>query len=133
MKNKFIFGGIIITVFMVVMIVLLTQSSIQYEENFQKIKSSDRSYKATGAWVREKNHYYDRDNRAFSFYMADAHGTELKVVYNGSIPNNFETAQSVVVTGRYRNGVFEAKDILTKCPSKYEGQYDAEKKKNASL
>jgi cytochrome c-type biogenesis protein CcmE len=133
MKSKFIFGGIIISVFMVVMIVLLTQSSIQYEENFQKIKASDRSFKATGAWVKEKNHLYDKQNRTFSFYMADAHGTELKVVYNGTMPNNFESAQSVVVTGHYRDGVFEARDILTKCPSKYEGQYDVEKKKNASL
>ena len=47
---------------------------------------------------------------------------EMKVIYEGTIPNNFETAKSVVVTGQYQNGYFHAKDILTKCPSKYEEQ-----------
>ena len=46
----------------------------------------------------------------------------MRVVYEGTIPNNFESATSVVVTGKYQNGYFHAKDILTKCPSKYEEQ-----------
>ena len=49
-------------------------------------------------------------------------GNEMKVIYEGAMPNNFESATSVVVTGSYRNGYFHAKDILTKCPSKYEEQ-----------
>ena len=44
----------------------------------------------------------------------------MKVVFDGTIPNNFETATSVVVTGRYEDGYFHAKEILTKCPSKYQ-------------
>ena len=54
--------------------------------------------------------------------MTDEKGNEMKVVYEGTIPNNFETAKSVVVTGKYTDGYFHAKDILTKCPSKYENQ-----------
>ena len=50
----------------------------------------------------------------------DDNGNEMKVIYEGTIPNNFESAQSVVVTGKYKEGYFHAKDILTKCPSKYE-------------
>ena len=52
--------------------------------------------------------------------MTDENGNEMKVIFEGTIPNNFETATSVVVTGKYKDGYFHAKDILTKCPSKYE-------------
>jgi cytochrome c-type biogenesis protein CcmE len=52
--------------------------------------------------------------------MQDESGTEMKVVFEGTMPNNFETATSVVVTGQYKENYFHARDILTKCPSKYE-------------
>lgn len=124
MKNKYIFGGVIVTVFLGLMIFLFTQSNIQYENDFTKIMSKDKTFKATGAWVKAKSYKVDRENNTFSFYMADDKGVEMKVVYSGTIPNNFESATSVVVTGQYKDGKFVAKDILTKCPSKYEQQYE---------
>ena len=120
MKNKYIFGGIIILLFLVVMGYLFTQSNIKYESNFMNVMSSDKTVKATGSWVKEKSYQMDKAQNTFSFFMRDENGREMKVVYEGVIPNNFETATSVVVTGSYRNGYFHAKDILTKCPSKYQ-------------
>lgn len=122
MKNKYIFGGVIVSVFLFLMIYLLTQSNIQYENDFTKVMSKDKTVKATGSWVKEKSYQLDKENKTFTFYMADQSGNQMKVVYSGTIPNNFESAVSVVVTGRYHNGYFHAKEILTKCPSKYEGQ-----------
>lgn len=122
MKNKYIFGGIIVAVFLFIMILLLTQSNIKYENDFIKVMSNNKQVKATGSWVKEKNYELDKEKRTFSFYMADQSGTQMKVVYDGTIPNNFESAVSIVVTGKYQNGYFHAKDILTKCPSKYEEQ-----------
>jgi len=122
MKNKYIFGGVIVAVFLFLMIYLLTQSNIQYENDFTKVMVKDKTVKATGSWVKEKNYELNKENRTFTFYMADQSGTQMKVVYQGTIPNNFESAVSVVVTGKYQNGYFHAKDILTKCPSKYEEQ-----------
>ena len=122
MKNKYIFGGFIIVVFLGLMIYLFTQSNIQYQDDFTQVVKTDKTVKATGSWVKEKNYSIDKVNKTFSFYMIDVNGNEMKVVYDGTIPNNFETATSVVVTGKYQNGYFHAKDILTKCPSKYEGQ-----------
>lgn len=127
MKSKYIFGGIIVTVFLGLMAYLFTQSNIRYEEDFAKVKTIDKTVKATGAWVKEKSYEIDKVNKTFSFYMADPQGVELKVIYEGSIPNNFETASSVVVTGKYENGNFYARDILTKCPSKYEEEYEEQK------
>ena len=123
MKNKYLFGGFIIVVFLGIMVYLFTQTSIQYENDFSKILTSKRSVKATGVWVKEKNYNIDKQNKLFSFYMKDSKGVELKVVYKGTIPNNFESSTSVVVTGKYQDGIFVANDILTKCPSKYEEKY----------
>lgn len=122
MKSKYLFGGAIIVIFLGLMAYLFTQSNIQYESNFQKVMTKDRTVKATGSWVKDKNYEINKEKRTFSFYLQDENGTEMKVIYNGTIPNNFESARSVVVTGKYENGYFHAKDILTKCPSKYEGE-----------
>jgi cytochrome c-type biogenesis protein CcmE len=122
MKNKYVFGGFIIVIFLSIMIYLFTQSNIQYQDDFSQVMNTTKIVKATGSWVKEKNYDVNRKENTFSFFMADGKGNEMKVVYNGSIPNNFETASSVVVTGKYVNGYFHAKDILTKCPSKYEDQ-----------
>lgn len=124
MKSKYIFGGFIIVVFLVIMGYLFTQTNIKYENDFAKIINSDKTIKATGAWVKEKRYYIDNEKNLFSFFMVDNHGVEIKVVYNGAIPNNFESSTSVVVTGKYVNGVFQASEILTKCPSKYETQFE---------
>ncbi len=120
MKNKYLFGGVIIVVFLGLMGYLLTQSNIKYEDNFQNVMSIDKTVKATGSWDKAKNYDIDKQKRTFSFFLVDQHGNEMKVVYDGTIPNNFESAQSVVVTGRYEDGYFHAKEILTKCPSKYQ-------------
>jgi cytochrome c-type biogenesis protein CcmE len=122
MKNKYVFGGIIIAVFLVLMGYLFTQSNIEYVDDFNEVMSTEKTVKATGSWVKEKNYEIDNQNKTFSFFMADDHGKQMKVIYEGAIPNNFESATSVVVTGKYENGYFHAKDILTKCPSKYEEQ-----------
>ncbi|MGA9407916.1 MAG: cytochrome c maturation protein CcmE, partial [Bacteroidota bacterium] len=53
---------------------------------------------------------------------------EAKVVLDGAKPNNFELATSVVAKGRYKDGYFHATELLTKCPSKYQGDAEAVKK-----
>jgi cytochrome c-type biogenesis protein CcmE len=120
MKNKYIFGGIIIALFLGIMGYLFTQSNIKYESDFSVVKTTDKTVKATGSWVKEKRYEMNSETKTFTFYMVDANGNEMKVVYEGAMPNNFESATSVVVTGTYKNGYFHAKDILTKCPSKYQ-------------
>jgi cytochrome c-type biogenesis protein CcmE len=120
MKSKYIFGSIIVGVFLALMIYLFTKSNIQYETDFTKVMAKHRVVKATGSWVKEKSYSIDKENRTFSFFMKDSKGVEMKVVCNGSVPNNFETATSIVVTGEYKNGFFQAREILTKCPSKYQ-------------
>ena len=54
--------------------------------------------------------------------------TILPVVYRGVAPDTLKTGESVVAEGRLdQGGVFQADNILVKCPSKYEQQDTATK------
>jgi cytochrome c-type biogenesis protein CcmE len=122
MSKKYIFGGGIIVVFLGIMIYLFTQTNISYEADFQKIMASTKTVKATGSWIKERSYQIDKEKNLVVFYMKDHLGTELKVLFTGTLPNNFESSISLVVTGKYKEGNFYATDILTKCPSKYQEQ-----------
>lgn len=75
-----------------------------------------------GTWVKESGMSYDSDKNIFRFSLQDEHGKIIPVELTGSKPNNFEIAISVVVKGHIENGTMKASNVLTKCPSKYEGQ-----------
>ena len=54
------------------------------------------------------------------FVMSDG-VSSLSVEYHGIVPDTFVDLADVVVEGRMReDGVFEATELLAKCPSKYE-------------
>lgn len=59
------------------------------------------------------------------FVLKDIDGksaARVKVVYKGSVPDQFKVGRHVVVDGALRNDVFvaEAGSMVTKCPSKYQ-------------
>lgn len=54
-----------------------------------------------------------------SFIAVDTLGKSVKVVYHNAKPDNFEMSEKLVLKGKYQDGLFECKDIQTKCPSKY--------------
>lgn len=65
---------------------------------------------------------YDEQNN-WTFNVQDHDGTTLKIVHPTK-PGNFEDAISVAATGRYNaeKDIFEAEQLLVKCPSKYQEQ-----------
>lgn len=44
----------------------------------------------------------------------------LAVLYGGVVPDVFNNGVQVVVEGHLQNGVFQASDLLAKCPSKFQ-------------
>lgn len=58
--------------------------------------------------------------RAGAVLPASAASAKLPVRYNGILPDMFADGRDVIVEGRVVDGVFEAKSLLTTCPSKYE-------------
>ena len=59
------------------------------------------------------------------FVMHDRDNTQLvlTVTYQGTLPDAFKEGTDAVAEGKLNpNGVFEASQIIVKCPSKYEPQ-----------
>ena len=67
MKNKYIFGGVIVTVFLVLMVYLFTQSNIKYENDFSNVMQKEKTVKATGSWVKSKSYEYNKISYEFFF------------------------------------------------------------------
>ncbi len=61
------------------------------------------------------------------FIVTDDEGTMIPVVYSGPVPDTFQEEADVVVEGELTtDGVFEATNLLAKCPSKYEPKAEGE-------
>jgi len=127
MNKKFIIGFFIIAVFLAVGFFAFMDSKIEYA-NFQTAVQSHKTCQVKGAWIKDKETRFDANTNQFIFYMKDENNTEMKVILDGAKPNNFEMAENVVAKGKVKDGYFHAKEVLTKCPSKYEGQGEDVKK-----
>jgi cytochrome c-type biogenesis protein CcmE len=56
------------------------------------------------------------------FRVRDIEGSaSVRVVYRGSLPDQFKSGRDIALKGRLRNGVFVGTPgtLVTKCPSKY--------------
>lgn len=63
-----------------------------------------------------------------TFTALDTMGNKIEVVYHNSKPTDMEKSERLVLKGKVENGVFECKDILLKCPSKYKDDANANAK-----
>jgi len=120
-QARLITGIIIVVVFLVVGFMSFMDSKIEYV-HFNEAKNRMRTVEVKGQWVKDKDAKFDVGTNQFTFYMKDDDATEMKVIFDGAKPNNFEVAEAVVVKGKMKGDYFHAKDILTKCPSKYEAK-----------
>lgn len=127
MKIKIIVAAVVIVAFLVFGAVSFMDSNVEYTD-FAKAEKTSKKVQVKGVWVKEKETQFDAKAGQFIFYMIDDNSREEKVVLDGAKPNNFELATSVVAKGRYKDGYFHANELLTKCPSKYEGDATAMKK-----
>ncbi len=127
MKAKIIVAAVVIVAFIIFGAVSFLDSNVEYTD-FAKAEKTAKKVQVKGEWVKEKETQFDAKAGQFSFYMRDDSQREAKVVLDGAKPNNFELAKSVVAKGRFKDGYFHATELLTKCPSKYEGDAAAVKK-----
>lgn len=125
MKKRYVIGGVIVVAFLIIGGLSFLNSSVEYA-TLRKAEESGKKVQVTGKWVQEMSTNYDTKNNVFTFYMRDEEDRVARVEFTGAKPNNFDIATSVVAKGRYENGVFKASEVLTKCPSKYEGNPDGE-------
>lgn len=121
MKPRYLIAGVIAAALAVVGYLALDSSSVEYAD-VERAERLGKTVQVVGTWVKEEGSSYDNQSNIFRFTMKDEKGRRIPVELNGAKPNNFEIAVSVVVKGRIENGVMKASNVLTKCPSKYEGQ-----------
>lgn len=91
---------------------------------FDSAKSAHGKVKVIGELALDKEMVYnpEKDPNYFSFYARDEEGGESQVVFIGEKPQDFERTEQVVMTGKFKDGVFVATEMLTKCPSKYKDE-----------
>ncbi|MBI3005012.1 MAG: cytochrome c maturation protein CcmE [Ignavibacteriales bacterium] len=126
MKPKIVIGVLVIMAGVILGSVSFLESNVEYMD-FAAAEKSHKKVQVKGEWVKNHESRFDAEKAQFVFYMKDDNNRVEKVILEGAKPNNFELATSVVAKGVYREGYFHATDVLTKCPSKYEGDAEAVK------
>ena len=119
---KWIVGGIVVALAVGYLVFVAASGSAAYYVTIQEIQEqgpSQRNVRVAGNIVGESILWEPRNLR-LEFDIVDETG-KMAVVYNGSRPDMFRDEAEVVVEGKLSpDGIFEARTIMLKCPSKYE-------------
>jgi len=107
-----------------VAIIIYGSKDVSTYASFADATQNTGSVKISGQLDLEHDVVYDieKDANSFSFYMKDGDNVSKKVILNKPKPQDFERAESVVVTGKMQEDTFMASEILMKCPSKYKDE-----------
>ena len=129
MKKIHIIGIIVIAVALGVIVSTISNSST-YAPFSEASQHPGSTFHVVGKLNKAKPFIYNPETNAnlFGFYLVDNAGTEHKVLYNGTKPQDFERSEQIVVIGKMDGDDFHCSQILMKCPSKYNGnQQDVNK------
>jgi len=121
-KKSYIIGGILVVSAMV-MAMYSFQSTLTSYVTVSEAKASKRPVQVAGIVVTGTDRY-DLERNNLIFVLREDGGDQMQVEYDGPRPGNFDNVTKVVAIGRYepKKQVFMAKELLVKCPTKYEGR-----------
>jgi cytochrome c-type biogenesis protein CcmE len=99
-----------------------------------EVRAQEKSLKGRDVWMAgtlepatHKVRSVRGQRQEHKFYLKHR-GARIEVRYTGSMPQNAKPGRQLVVLGKVKgNGLFRAREIRTKCPSKYKSQYEARK------
>jgi len=123
-QSKFIIGGVIIVAVVVYLIFSSIGGSTAYYLTVGELKAQGadalgKTVRVTGI-VDGDTIEWDERNLDLRFDIVDESG-RLAVAYHGIRPDMFQADAEAVVEGTLTaGGLFEASNLLLKCPSKYE-------------
>jgi cytochrome c-type biogenesis protein CcmE len=121
---KFVLGGVVVAVVIGVLIATSFSGSTSDYLSVAEIKAlgadQARDSRVAGEIVPDSVNYSTRELH-LTFAIQDDTG-DLAISYHGPQPDMLVDAVEAVVVGKYDvgNQVFEAEELLMKCPSKYE-------------
>ncbi len=119
MRPRLIFGIAGIIVFTALVMVNFSQSISSYVDFEEATGMSGDNIHVVGTWDSSRPAEFSNETMTFTFYMKDEAGNSRRVTYPRPKPNNFEQADQIVVIGEMRGDTFVSRDMLVKCPSKY--------------
>ena len=121
-KKAHIIGGVFI-IFAVGLALNAFRSALTPYVTVTEAKTYGRAVQVAGMTVKGSDRY-DLDTNKLVFTLREDGGAKMVVEYDGARPGNFDDATKIVAIGRYEKekAVFEARELLVKCPTKYEGR-----------
>jgi len=136
-RNKFLLGAGIIVASVIFLIASGVKETGVYfltpTELVSKVEADPTFYDVgikVGAKVVPGSIRRDDAARRVDFAVSDG-SKQFEVTYTGIVPDTFTDANDieVIVEGKYgRDGVFRATEVLAKCGSRYEAEYEKSKK-----
>ncbi|MBI2305043.1 MAG: cytochrome c maturation protein CcmE [Chloroflexi bacterium] len=122
-RRRFLIVGALVVLALAYMMYMAFESAATYWLTVGELMAQgDAVY---DQWVRvggkvDQNIQWDGAKLKMEFTITDdKSGKSLPVVYQGVVPDAFQPGADVVLEGRYTGGVFQAKNLMAKCPSKY--------------
>ena len=120
MKVKLIVAVVIVVAFAAWAFSSFTSSMTSYV-SFGEAQKRPQRVQVMGA-IDHGKVVWDVDRKLLTFPITDTAGVTMLVRYTGTMPGNFGQATHAVCVGKYSGQVFEAEQLLIKCPSKYQGE-----------
>jgi cytochrome c-type biogenesis protein CcmE len=125
-KRSYIIGAVVIALAMV-MAMYSFKSTLTSYVRVSEAKVSKRPVQVAGLVVKGSKRY-ELESNSLIFTLREDGGDEMVVQYGGSKPANFDDVTKIVAIGKYepKRQVFSAKELLVKCPTKYEARVRGE-------
>jgi cytochrome c-type biogenesis protein CcmE len=119
MRPRVVFGIVGIVLFTSLVMFNFSQSISSYVDFEQAAQLEGENIHVIGVWDSTQPSGFSTQTMTFTFYMTDESGNSRRVVYPRPKPNNFEQADQIVVVGHMQGDTFVSRNMLVKCPSKY--------------
>lgn len=121
MKRIHIITLVMIAIAIAYMLVTMSKDLTTYDTIASARQKQGKYIHLIAKLDRTKDVEYDpiKDPNFLAFYAVDSLGGQTKVVYHSTKPPELEMSERIVLKGKMTGDVFECKEILLKCPSKY--------------
>ncbi len=132
MKRTHIIALILIAIAITLM--FLSSKDLSTFSTFEKAELNGSRVKIAGQLAKNEPMIYnpEKDANYFSFYLTDSNNETRQVEVREPKRRDFERSEQIVVTGKINaQGIFEASEMLLKCPSKYKEEELALRKQAA--
>ncbi len=126
-KPQFLFAGLLLVGVIISLMVYGLKTAKAYWLTVDEVKLQGSALASqrlrVNGLVVEGSEDWNAEEVTLRFMIEDENnpGQQLPVVYYEPRPDNFQRAASVIVEGELlADGVFQADELLLKCPSRYE-------------